>query len=205
MKEEEIIWHEENWNRHKTGRKAESHRRVWKLTNDIWDEKFEGCMSSMNCRNCRCWKKKRKTHYLVKPVLAEKTRKPKEKEHWRYKVHMHTWAYNYQHRMRRRIRRLKEYDSYTWDTFYSALGFMEDNIKIQDTLLWEKGWSAAHFGYGGKKHVVRKKFYKDWGDRDTLQIEIEVVDKRYNYEYGWDERKVIDIWEFLKYYKQKVA
>ena len=56
MKEEEIEWFADNWNRGKSGRKAESHGRSWKLTNDIWDERHEGHMSNMNWRNCRCWK-----------------------------------------------------------------------------------------------------------------------------------------------------
>lgn len=195
MKEEEIIWYEENWNRHKTGRKAESHRRVWKLTNDIWDETFEGGRSNMSFRNCKCWKKKRKTHYLIKPVLVEKIRKPKEKEHWRYKKICHTTLYY--NLVYHRMRKQKLY--YSRDEFYSALGFME-NLKLNDIIVWKDGY----YGDGrGKQYKVRGKGYSNWGDRDSLNIKCEVIEK-YN-PYLFTERKIIDIWEFLKYYKQKVA
>ena len=83
--ENELIWYEENWNSHLTGRKAESHRRSWKLREDIWDTPREGCMSNENFRNQRCWKKKRKTHYRIKPIKKVKKRKPAQREHWRYK------------------------------------------------------------------------------------------------------------------------
>ena len=93
MTEEEIEWYEDNWNRSKTGREAESHGRVWKLTNDIWDEPREGEMNSANFRNCKCWKKKRKDHYIVKKILKVKKRKPEEKEHWRQKRALYWWNY----------------------------------------------------------------------------------------------------------------
>ncbi len=83
MTEEEIEWYEDNWNRTKTGRDAKSNGRVWKLTNNIWDEPREGESSSENFRNCRCWKKKRKDHYIIKKIHKIKKRKPVSKEHWR--------------------------------------------------------------------------------------------------------------------------
>ncbi len=199
MKEEEIIWYEENWNRHKTGRKAVTHGRVWKLTNNIWNEPYEGGMSNMSFRNCRCWKKKRKTHYLIKPVKVEKTRKPKEREHWRYKKPYHSCSYR--SFIWNRYIKQKRYASYSWDKFYSALGFME-NIQINDILVWKEGWPSAYFGSNGRKqYKVRNKSYSNWDDRESLYIEYQEIGD------DWDcwGYKNLDIWEFLKHYRQKVA
>jgi len=92
MTTEELEWFEENWNRGKTGRKAISHSREWKLHplepwGDHWDSYYYW--------DCNCWKSQRKTQYRIPKPKKHKKRKPREKEHWRFKKNHHTYEYHH--------------------------------------------------------------------------------------------------------------
>lgn len=161
MTEEELDWFEENWNKGKNGRKAESHRRVWKLTDNIYDEPYEGRMSNPNFRNQKCWKKKRKTHYLIKKVHEPKKRKPKEREHWRYKKPYHGYGYTTVAYKRWGDKQPKYLE---WDEVYSNLGFLE-SLNVGDYLR-----KPNNYYNGDKFYRVREKDYTDYGDEFSLYI-----------------------------------
>ena len=93
----------------------------------------------------------------------------------------------------------KKYVSYTWDTFYSALGFME-SLQDNDIIAYKKNIYRVNGNYDGRRKVNGFGF-SDWGDRESLYITY--------YEDSWEDwdgtKRKIDIWEFLSKYKQKIV
>ena len=194
MKEKEIEWFEDNWNRGKSGRKAQSHGRVWKLTDDIWNETYEGGMSNENFRNCKGWKRNRKTQYIIKPTLVKKNRKLKEREHWRFKKSCHSWRYRAYHQ--NKYIKLRNEKRLIWD--YNSLGVMEsinigDVVKIKSLKCY---WSTAIC-------KVSAYGYDDWGKRETLYLILSKISTDYS-PYMDFYSKIIRIDEFHKSFIKKI-
>lgn len=195
MKEQEIEWFEENWNRGKSGRKAEFNPRVWKLRNDIWDEPFEGGMSNENYRNARRWKQHRKAQYRIKKVHTEKKRKPREKEHWRYKKHCHGWKFKYGLKcFRRSFRRNQRLDEPKWS--YESLRFME-------SLSAGVFLKRRTYGYRNMMFKVSNYGYTDWGKEETRYLILQQYEKAYTFSDVWQTSIIVKLEEFDYYFEKK--
>ena len=125
MKEEEIIWHEENWSRGKNTIKSMCHSgRTSKITNRLYWQGPWGDYGYDNYNNDkRSWKTNRKNQYHIKKVLPEKKRKPREREHWRDKRNISWLGVGYYKLLRLKQLKRKEYISYSWMIFTVHLEF----------------------------------------------------------------------------------
>lgn len=194
MKEKEIEWFENNWNRGKSGRKAQSHGRVWKLTDDIWNEHWEGGKNEYYYNDARCWKSIRKNQYHIKKVLPKKNRKLKEREHWRFKQSCHSWHYRNYHQ--NKSVKLRNEKKLVWD--YNSLGVME-SIKIGDVIKIKSlkcYWSTAVC-------KVSAYGYDDWGKRETLYLVLKKISTGYS-PFMEFFSKIIRIDEFHKSFIKKI-
>jgi len=187
MEESELEWFEDNWNRGKCARKAISYRRTWKLFHDRWDDEAP----SEYYGDHRCWKSTRKTHYQVKKIHKVKRRKPKEREHWRYKCHL---TYSCLRSLGFYKRPTRFY--YYVDDAYGALGFME-SLKDGDFL------KKKDFHEGGYHNDVMYEFagmgYDD-ESREGLFVMLRAVEA-YSSEWRGNKVKWLD---FHMHWQQKV-
>lgn len=181
--EEDFEYYEENWNKHKIGRKAISNGREWKLFVNAWDL-YDGYQWK---DNLKCWKSHRKTHYRIKKVHENKKRKPKEREHWRYNKNVHSYKVIRQEYLRQKNRRDK---------------IRKEKYKHSQKLLDEL-YTGMYLLINHSCYKVTERFY-EWGDSyativsafgGTTDIYINAYDI-----YKYNDFKIIHYHEAWNYY-----